>query len=87
MKAQALACHSKNARREGRTIVLIDESGISHRPHRVRTWAPRSQTPVLQDCFNGKTPPAVVGVTFWNFYFRLHPGPIRAPQRGNFSMR
>ena len=84
MEAQALACHSKNARREGRTIVFIDESGISQRPHRVRTWAPRGQTPVLQDCFNWKTLSAVAGVTFWNFYFRLHPGPIRAPQGVEF---
>jgi transposase len=30
---------------ERRTIVFIDESGLSERPHRVRTWAPRGQTP------------------------------------------
>jgi transposase len=46
----------------------------------VRTWAPRGQTPVLQYCFNWKTLSAVAGVTFWNFYFQLHPGSIRAPQ-------
>jgi transposase len=31
-----------------RTIIFVDESGLSERPHRVRTWAPRGQTPVLQ---------------------------------------
>lgn len=31
----------KKARREGRLIVSIDESGISERPTRVRTWAPK----------------------------------------------
>jgi transposase len=31
----------KKAKNEGRTIVFIDESGLSHRPHRCRTWAAR----------------------------------------------
>ncbi len=35
---------------------------------------------MLQYCFNWKTLSAVAGVTFWNFYFQLHPGAIRAPQ-------
>jgi transposase len=46
----------------------------------VRTWAPRGQTPILQHCFNWKTLSAVAGVTFWNFYFQLHPGTIKTPQ-------
>jgi hypothetical protein len=29
-------------------LVFIDESGLSERPTRVRTWAPRGQSPVLQ---------------------------------------
>jgi hypothetical protein len=33
-------------------LVFIDESGLSERPTRVRTWAPRGQTPVLQYHFN-----------------------------------
>jgi len=37
----------KKARQEGRTIIFIDESGISQRPRRVRTWSPRDETPVL----------------------------------------
>ncbi|MBV9482871.1 MAG: winged helix-turn-helix domain-containing protein, partial [Acidobacteria bacterium] len=36
----------KKALAERRTIVFVDESGLSERPHRVRTWAPRGQTPV-----------------------------------------
>jgi len=28
-------------------IVFIDESGLSERPTRVKTWAPKGQTPVL----------------------------------------
>ena len=30
----------KKPKNEGRTIVFIDESGLSERPHRCRTWAP-----------------------------------------------
>ncbi len=67
----------KKAKNEGRTIVFIDESGLSQRPHRCRTWAPRGQTPVLQYHFNWKTLSAMAGVTWWNFYFRLYPGTIR----------
>ena len=44
----------KKAKNEGRTIVFIHESGLSERPHRCRTWAPRGQTPVLQHHFNWK---------------------------------
>jgi len=46
----------------------------------VRTWAPRGQTPVLQYHFNWKVLSAAAGITWWNFYFRLYPGTIRAPQ-------
>src|SRR5436305_1422875 len=58
----------------------LEESGLSQRPHRCRTWAPRGQTPVLQYHFNWKTLSAMAGVTWWNFYFRLYPGTIRSPQ-------
>jgi transposase len=60
--------------------VFIDESGLSQRPHRCRTWSPRGETPVLQYSFNWKTLSAMAGVTWWNFYFRLYPGSIRSPQ-------
>ncbi len=80
LEAEALAGVKKKAKNEGRTIVFIDESGLSERPHRCRTWAPRGQTPVLQYHFNWKTLSAIAGVTWWNFYFRLFPGAIRSPQ-------
>ena len=80
METTALAGSKKNAAKQGRTIVFIDESGLSERPHRCRTWAPRGQTPVLQFHFNWKTLSAMAGVTWWNFYFRLFPGAIRGPQ-------
>jgi len=63
---------------------LADESGLSQRPHRVRTWAPRGKTPVLQYCFNWKSLPVAAGLTAWNFYFRLYPGAIKSPQVVDF---
>lgn len=61
-------------------MVFIDESGLSQRPHRVRTWSRRGQTPVLQYNFNGKSLSVIAGLTLWNFYFRLYPGSIKSPQ-------
>jgi transposase len=77
---QALAGTKKKSRREGRTIIFIDESGLSERPTRVKTWAPKGQTPVLQYSFNWKQLSVVAAVSFWNFYFRMHAGAIRGPQ-------
>ncbi len=82
-----LACAKKNAAREGLTIIFVDESGLSERPHRCRTWAPRGQTPVLQYHFNWKVLSAIAGITWWNFYFRLYPGTIRSPQVVDFLRR
>jgi transposase len=79
-----VAAVKKNAAREGRTIVFIDEAGLSERPHRVRTWAPRGQTPVLQLAFNWKRLSVIAGVTVWTFYFRLYPGSIKSPQLVDF---
>ena len=53
---------------------------MSERPTRVKTWAPKGQTPVLQYSFNWKQLSIVAGISFWNFYFRLHAGAIRGPQ-------
>ena len=60
--------------------MLVDESGLSERPQRVRTWAPRGQTPVLQYHFNWETLAVIAGMTFAHFYFQLHEGTIKAPQ-------
>jgi transposase len=79
-----MAGAKKKARSEGRTIVFVDESGLSTRPHRVRTWAPRGETPVLQETFNWKKLSLIAGLTYWNFFFRLHDGAIRGPQAAAF---
>ena len=80
MEGQALAGAKKNARRDGRTIVFIDESGLSERPTRVKTWAPRGQTPVLQYSFNWKQLSLIAGISFWRLYFRFFHGAIKSPQ-------
>jgi len=57
---------------------------LSERPHRVRTWAPRGQTPVLQYHFNWQRLSAAAGITWWNFYFRLYPDTIGAVEAVDF---
>jgi hypothetical protein len=57
----------KKALCERRTLVFIDESGVSERAPRVRTWAPRGQTSVLQHHFNCQVLSAAAGITWWNF--------------------
>lgn len=75
-----MAGDKKIAARQGRIIVFIDESGLSERPCRARTWAPRGQTPVLQYSFSWKQLSVIAGVSFWSFYFRFFPGAIKSPQ-------
>lgn len=75
-----MASFKKKARQQGRTIVFIDESGLSTRPTRVRTWAPRGQTPVLQETFNWKSLSIIGGLALWRFYFQLHSGSVKSPQ-------
>ena len=58
----------------------MDESGLSEQPTRVRTWAPRGETPVLPYHFNWHPLSVIAAITFWRFYFRLFAGSIKAPQ-------
>lgn len=80
METEAVARSKKGAKAEGRTIVFVDESGLSERPHRCRSWAPRGKTPVLQYHFNWHLLSVIAGITIWNFYFQLFPGTIKGPQ-------
>ena len=75
-----MAGDKKKARKEGRTLVFIDESGLSTRPTRVRTWAPRGETPVLQETFGWKSLSIIGGLSLYRFYFQIHPGSIKGPQ-------
>ncbi|MDT8843300.1 IS630 family transposase [Paraburkholderia fungorum] len=67
----------KKPRRESRLIVFVDESGISERPTRVRTWAPKGQTPIIQFHFNWNHVSVIAGLTRTNCLFRLHEGSIK----------
>jgi hypothetical protein len=71
---------SKKAQQERRVIVFIDESGLSERPTRVRTWAPKGQTPVIPFYFNWKQLSMIAGVSLSDAYFRLHEGAIKSEQ-------
>lgn len=61
-------------------MVFIDESGLSTRPTRVRTWALRGQTPLLQETFNWKSLSIIGGLALMRFYFQIHKGSIKGPQ-------
>ena len=61
-------------------MVCIDESGLGQQPHRVRTWAPKGQTPILQYHFNWKTFSMIAGITVMNFYFQLLKGSVKSEQ-------
>ena len=58
---------------EQRIIVFIDESGLSERPCRARTWAPKGQTPVLQYSFSWKQLSVIAGVSYLAFLLSLLP--------------
>ncbi|MFT3990943.1 MAG: IS630 family transposase [Luteolibacter sp.] len=61
-------------------IVFIDETGVSTRPHRVRTWAPRGKTPVLHETFGWKSLSIIGAISLWRILFHIHPGSIKGPQ-------
>lgn len=61
-------------------IVFVDESGISERPTRVRTWAPQGQTPVIQFHFSWNHVSIIAGLSRTNCLFRLHEGSIKKEQ-------
>jgi transposase len=60
--------------------VFIDESGVSERPTRVRTWALKGQTPVVQFHFNWHQLSLIAGMHFSGMCFRLHDGSIAKEQ-------
>jgi transposase len=80
VEAQDLARAQKKCAAERRLIVFIDESGLSERPTRVRTWAPKGCTPIVQFHFNWKHVSAVAGLTRSNFLFRLYDGAVKSAQ-------
>ena len=79
-----MAGAKKKSRDENRLIVFVDESGLSERPTRERTWAPKGRTPVIQFHFNWKQLSMIAGLTIAQCVFRLHEGAIRSAQLVEF---
>ena len=84
MAAPDLAGAKKNARRQKRLIVFVDESGLSTRPTRVRTWALRGQTPLLHESFGWKSLSIIGGLSLRRFHFQIHKGSLRSEQVVDF---
>ncbi|MEW5881331.1 MAG: IS630 family transposase [Pseudomonadota bacterium] len=80
LEAQDVAGAKKNAKRQGRTIVFIDESGLSEKCPVTRTWGLRGRTPVIQQSFTWKQMSAIAGLSWWRFYFRFVDGAVRSEQ-------
>ena len=68
------------ARKEQRTIVFVDESGLTQKPAAKSTWAPEGQTPVLELNFNWKKLSVIGGITIKSLYFQLHEDSVKAPE-------
>lgn len=80
MEAQDLADAKKNATNQRRTLVFIDESGLSTKPTRVRTWSLRGQTPLLHESFGWKSLSIIGGLTVKRFCFQIHKGSLKSPE-------
>lgn len=70
----------EKARIEERTIVFVDESGLSQKPAAKNTWAPEGETPVLELNFNWKKLSVIGGITIKTLYFQLHEDSVKAPE-------
>jgi len=79
-----LASVKKKSLKERRTLVFVDESGLSERPSVVRTWAPRGQTPQLVFSHAWGKLSVIAGITWREFYFRLYRGSIKSRQAVEF---
>jgi transposase len=80
VEAQDLAVAQEKCAAERRLIVFIDESGLSERPTRVRTWALKVCTLLVLFHFNWKHVSAVAGLTRSSFLFRLYDGAVKSAQ-------
>lgn len=83
-EAQALACAQRKAKREGQLIGFIEESGLSERPTRVRTWAPKGQAPIIQFHPNWTHICVIAGLSRTNCLFRLHEDSIKKDRHVEF---
>lgn len=84
MEETHLARAKKKSLKERRTLVFVDESGLSERPRVVHTWAPKGQTPQLVFSHAWGKLSVIAGITWWEFYFRLFRGSIKSRQAVEF---
>jgi len=70
----------KECAAERRPVVFIDEFALSERPTRVRTWAPKGCTPVVQFHFNWTHVSAIARLTRTKYRFRPYDGMIKSAQ-------
>jgi hypothetical protein len=77
-----LACFEKRARREGRCLAFVDETGHTFRAKVGTTWAPKGQPPVLRRVSRRREVSSIVLVTTpldgqpARLYARHFPGAI-----------
>ena len=57
---------------------------MSERPTRIKTWAPRGETPVVQFHFNWHQLSLIAGLHFTGMCFRLHDGTVAKEQVVDF---
>jgi len=74
--APRLGTRFKECPRQGADNFFVDESGVSERP----TWAPRSETPVIQFHFNWTHDSVIAGLTSMNCLLRFHDSSIEEEQ-------
>jgi transposase len=68
-----LAGHQKKAKKEGRTLVFVDESGFFLRPAAAKTWSPAGRTPVLRAPLRRERLSVIGGLTWQgSLYTQVH---------------
>lgn len=63
MEGTEAVSHKKKFRAQDVTLVAVDETSVSLQPERVRTFAPRGETPVLSSPARRTRLQAIVGIT------------------------
>lgn len=71
-------------------MVFIDESGFMLQPIRIRTWAPKGNTPIQESCSSHDKLSVISCITVapkinrLNLYFKIYPENIRGEQVRDF---
>lgn len=65
---------------EGRTIVFVDESGLTQKPATKKTWSPEGNTPQVEMNFSWKTLSVIGGITLRSIFFQIHEESIKSAQ-------